>query len=50
MTAFNLILALLVVAGLAGVMLFGFVAGHGPDHVQLPVAEPEHDDELELAA
>jgi hypothetical protein len=50
MTVFNLILALLAVAGLTAVALLGFFAGHGPDHVQLRAEEPEHDRELELAA
>jgi hypothetical protein len=50
MTAFNLILALLAVAGLAAVALLGFFAGHGLDHVQLSAEKPEHDRELELAA
>lgn len=50
MIAFNLILALLAVAGLAAVALLGFFAGHGPDHVKLPAEAPEQGRELELAA
>ena len=50
MTEFNLILALLVVAALATVMVFGFFAGHEPDHMQLAAEEPEPDRDLELAA
>jgi hypothetical protein len=50
MAAFNLILALLVVAGVATVMLLGFFAGHAPDYVQLPAEEPQQDRDLELAA
>jgi hypothetical protein len=50
MTEFNLILALLAVAGLAAVALLGFFAGHDPGHVQLSADERERDGELELAA
>ncbi len=50
MTAFNLILAFLAVAGLAAVALLGFFAGHGHDHVQRPAEDLEQDRELELAA
>ncbi len=48
MAEFNLILALLVVGALATVMVFGFFAGHGPDHMQLPAEEPENDRDLDL--
>jgi hypothetical protein len=50
MTAINLILALLAVAGLATVALLGFLAGHGPDHGQRPAEDLEQDRALELAA